>query len=96
MSDDITFVDGLIFKKPAENAPDFVIGKLSVKLKEFFEFAKLHQSEGWLNAEIKVSRAGKPYIALDTWKPAKQEEQQVPEQQGFDPDTGTGSDEIPF
>ena len=86
MSDDIIFVDGLMYKPPHEKAPDFVKGKLSFKLKEFFEFAKQHQHDGWLNAEMKVSKNGKIYFQLDTWKPTKQ---------GFDPATGTGSDPMP-
>ena len=91
MSDDKIFPDGLMFKAPREGSPDFVKGSISVKLREFFEFCKAHQDGDWLNFNVKLSRGGKLYCELDTWKPTKQAEPQ----QGFDPETGTGSDPMP-
>ena len=70
---DMILVDGVFFKKPHENAPDFVKGKVSIKLKEFFEFAKQHQKEGWINMDLKVSKGGKLYFSLDTFEPKKQD-----------------------
>jgi len=64
---DIVFLDGLIVKKP-EGAPDFVIAKLSIKREELITFLQ-NQEGDWLNADIKESKAGKFYAALDTWKP---------------------------
>ena len=87
MTDNV-FIEGMMYKPPRENAPDFVKGSISVKLKDFFEFAKKNQNDGWLNIDMKVSKGGKLYFALNTWKPEKKE--------GWDSDTGTGSDQIPF
>jgi len=81
---DKVFIDGMMFKAPHENAPDFVKGKVSFKLKEFFEFAKIHQKDGWLNADMKVSKGGKTYFELDTYE-AKAKE---PEKPDFDDDLG--------
>ena len=65
---DIEFVDGLIFKLPHENAPDFVKGKLSIKRKELGNWLRGKEEE-WINIDLKVSREGKAYASVDTWKP---------------------------
>ena len=64
-----TFIDGLIFKKPREGAPDFVRGSLSVKVQEFTKFCQEHQKNGWVNIDILKSKEGKTYLALNDWKP---------------------------
>jgi len=62
------FVKGLFFKEKHQNAPDFVIGKLSAKRLELIEFLQ-SESDEWVNMDIKLSKEGKHYIAVDTWKP---------------------------
>jgi len=73
MSEEKLFIEGLIFKAPHANAPDFVKGSLSIKVAEFAAFAQQHQREGWLNISLKESRNGKYYAELDTWKPTQGE-----------------------
>ena len=76
---DKTFANGIIYKEPSAKAPDFVVGGLSVKKSEFIPFLN-SQSGDWVNLQIKLSKAGKPYVELDTWKPNKEEtkEPEVP------------------
>ena len=62
------FANGIMFKLPKENAPDFVKGSLSIKLDDFNAWAEKHQENGWVNIDLKVSRGGKPYAELNTWK----------------------------
>lgn len=62
------FIDGLIVKAPHSNAPDFVKAKLSIKREEMIGWLQ-QQSGEWINADIKESRAGKWYAAIDNWKP---------------------------
>ena len=62
------FVKGLFFKEKHANAPDFVIGKLSAERLELIEFLQ-SESDEWVNMDIKLSKEGKHYIAVDTWKP---------------------------
>lgn len=65
---DKQFANGIIYKEPSAKAPDFVVGGLSVKKSEFIPF--LNSQDGdWVNLSIKLSKAGKPYIELDLWKP---------------------------
>lgn len=92
---DIVFLDGLIVKKP-EGAPDFVIAKLSIKREELITFLQ-NQEGDWLNADIKESKAGKFYAALDTWKPDGQQQRQAnPDNTNTGATTDDPSDPIPF
>mgnify|MGYP003624789883 CR=1 FL=1 len=72
-NDEKIFAEGFSFKKQ-ENAPDFVVGRVSVKCDEAVSFMKEHQSNGWINLNIKYAKSGKPYMELDTWKPTEKKE----------------------
>ncbi len=71
MSTETVFVEGLIVKAPREGAPDFVKGKVSIKIDEMIAFLQSQQALGkeWVNADIKESKSGKWYCAVDDWKP---------------------------
>ena len=56
------FADGFSFKRQ-ENAPDFVVGRLSVKCDEAVAFMKSHQKNGWLNLNINC-------FSLFSWLPS--------------------------
>jgi len=90
------FVNGMIFKLPHEKAPDFVKGKISVRVDEFIKFAQENQDNGWLNIQLKVSKGGKAYAELDLWKPdnksSGEDKKSYPEPSG-QPDF---EDSIPF
>ena len=70
---DSMMVTGFYPKPKHANAPDFVIAKASVNLQQFAEFVKTYKAanptEEWLNIDMKLSRAGKGYASVDTWKP---------------------------
>lgn len=66
------FADGFKFEKPRDGAPEFVKGRLSIKVPEAIAFLEMHQSNaGWVNIDLKKSAGGKLYLELDTWKPTK-------------------------
>lgn len=92
---DITFANGIIFKR-SDNAPEFVIGGLSIKKSEFIPFLE-DQGGDWVNLQIKIAKSGKPYIAVDTWKPNSSQnsikEEQKPTEFANDPST---NDDLPF
>ena len=74
------FLDGVFIERPREGAPDFVKGKLSFNAHKFVPFLKKHMNaEGYINADLKVSRAGKLYIQLNTWKPSQEKMDEVKE-----------------
>lgn len=62
------FADGFSFKRN-ENAPDFVVGRLSLKVDEAIAFIKQHEKRGWINLNVKTARSGNHYIELDTYEP---------------------------
>lgn len=66
--DEKVFADGFIFKRN-EKAPEFVIGRLSIKVEDAISFLKQHQKSGWTNLDIKKARSGNYYIELDTYEP---------------------------
>jgi hypothetical protein len=61
------FADGFVFKRN-ENAPDFVIGRMSIKVEEAIAFLKQHEKGGWVNLGVKTARSGNYYIELDTFE----------------------------
>lgn len=68
MSNDVKFINGLNFKAPNDNAPEYVKAKGSIKREELIAWLQSETGE-WINFDIKVSQGGKWYGAVDTWKP---------------------------
>ena len=105
MPQDKVFADGLIVKRN-DNAPDFVIRNLSVKVDEFKAFLDQHNNNGWVNLQAKQSQGGKLYAELDTWKKDENYQPQPVPNASYDntqagapaPDLSTDGidDEIPF
>ena len=65
--DEKIFADGFLFKRN-EKAPEFVIGRLSIKVDEAIQFIKANQKAGWVNLDVKLARSGNYYIELDTFE----------------------------
>jgi len=95
MSDSI-FPKGMFIKRHPK-APDFVIGKISVKLEDFIPFIQQHESNGWVNFDVKKKKGtNDPYMELDTWKPDQQKSQQAPQEQSFEQRNNLPTDDIDF
>jgi hypothetical protein len=65
-----TFADGFIFKR-REDAPDFVVGAISVKVDEAIAFLRNNEKNGWVNLDIKYGRTGNAYVELNTYESKK-------------------------
>ena len=65
---DKIFADGFSFKRN-ENAPEFVVGRLTMKSDEAIAFIKTHTKNGWVSVDIKQGRSGNYYCELDTYEP---------------------------
>jgi hypothetical protein len=61
------FADGFVFKRN-EKAPDFVVGRISIKVDEAIAFINQHKKNGWVNLNVKTARSGNYYIDLDTFE----------------------------
>ncbi len=68
------FPKGIYIKKPHEKAPDFVLGKLSIKVADAISYLKTKQGE-WLNLDMKQSKDGKWYLEVDNWIPNQSNQQ---------------------
>jgi hypothetical protein len=86
---DKTFANGIIFAYPNGKAPEFVIGKISVKKSEFIPFLE-SQDGDWVNLDVKLSKTDKIYCELNSWKPKKEVKNEIPD---VAPST---SDDLPF
>lgn len=64
------FPKGYYFKEAHPNSPDFVKGSASINVKEFIDYLSKVKGE-WLNIDHKVSRDGKAYAQINTFKPDK-------------------------
>lgn len=62
------FADGFSFKR-GENAPEWVVGRLSIKADDAIAFIKNNVKNGWLNLNINYSKSGSAYVELDTFVP---------------------------
>ena len=68
MDNNLEFPDGLIFKLPRENAPDFVKGSISIKRAELVSWLSAKNDE-WINLDLKVGKSGKSYASVNTYNP---------------------------
>lgn len=68
MAETKIFATGFSFKRN-ENAPDFVVGKQSIKVDEAVAFLQANQKNGWVNLDVKQAKGGNYYLELDTWEP---------------------------
>ena len=66
------FVDGLIVKKPNDNAPDFVKCAISIKRSELISWLST-RTEDWINLDVKESKKGSWYASVNDFKPSKQD-----------------------
>lgn len=63
-----TFAKGFYGNKPAQGAPDFVVGRLSLKSEDAIEFIKAHTNEkGYCNIDILEGKEGKLNLVLNTY-----------------------------
>lgn len=81
---DKKFIDGLLVKAPRDGAPDYVVGKLSMKREALIGW--LQQQDGeWINADINVAQNGNWYAQVDDWKPDRQRGGAGPQQRPQSP-----------
>tara|TARA_R100000935_G_scaffold38884_1_gene60285 strand:+ start:2316 stop:2537 length:222 start_codon:yes stop_codon:yes gene_type:complete len=62
------FVNGLMAKKPNDNAPDWVKCNMSIKREELATWLA-GQTGDWINVQVCESKTGKWYAEVDTWEP---------------------------
>ena len=86
------FADGFSFKRK-ENAPEFVVGRQSIKVDAAIAFLQTHQKNGWVNLDIKIAKGGNYYCELDTWEAPAKTERAAPQRTST---TANADDSLPF
>ena len=89
MSNDNDFVDGLFVDAPHPKAPDFVKAKIALNVEALGKYlrTKYQAGEEWVRLDVKESKGGKWYAAINDWKPDDQSG--PPSQEDLD-------DDVPF
>ena len=99
--DEKIFAEGFSFKRN-EKAPDFVVGRLSMKVDDAIAFLNQHKKNGWVNLNIKTARSGNHYVELDTYEPnggnksLKSDEKKAPKKNAEPKQSVEVDDDIPF
>jgi len=67
---DKVFANGMYFNKPLPQAPDFVLGNMSLNKDQFTKWLDQQEvdDKGYLKIDIKESQQGKVYCELNTYK----------------------------
>ena len=73
MAQEKAFVDGLFYNEKHPNAPEFVLGSISIKKDEFIQWLEKQDSSdaGYVKIDFKMSQKGKPYAELNTYQASR-------------------------
>lgn len=97
MSEEKVFANGFSFSRN-EKAPDFVIGRMSIKVEDAIAFLQEQKNEkGWVNLNVKRARSGNHYVELDTYQPASSDRAATATAESPAANNAGGeADELPF
>ena len=69
MTDDNKFPKGIFLSKPKEGAPEFVRGKIGIKVEDAIPWLKEKANDaGYVNLDILLSREGSLYLKHNDFK----------------------------
>lgn len=92
---DIEFVSGLIVKAPHANAPEYVKAAISIKRTDLIAWLTAQDGD-WINVQVKESKGGKWYAAVDDWKPNGEAKPQRQESRGGGGQSAPSRGDEPF
>jgi hypothetical protein len=70
--DNTPLPEGISFFGPRDNAPDFVLGTISINPAKFVDYLtnQSPDEKGYVKFQVLIAKGtGKPYVKLDTYKP---------------------------
>jgi len=77
------YATGMFFNEPRVNAPDYVIGSISIKPVAFIAWLNEQQptDKGYVRLDVNMGRDNKPYVCLNEYKNEykKQETEEIDE-----------------
>jgi hypothetical protein len=96
MADKI-FAEGMHFDPPADAAPTWVKGKISIRVRDFIPFLEQHKNErGFVTIDIKESKGGNYYCELNQWRKDQRKKEPETGNNAPYPDVDISPDDIPF
>jgi len=74
---DNIFPKGIRFIPRTPQQPDFVKGKISIRVDEFISYLKDKENNGWVNLDILKSKSDKLYLKLNDFQPQRSGENEI-------------------
>ena len=69
-STETIFADGFFVSSPRDNAPDFVMGDISISKDKAIAFINANANDrGYVNLDLLMGKTGQPYLKLNTFTP---------------------------
>lgn len=70
---------GIWFNPKRDNAPDFVLGSISISKKSFMEWlnGKDADEKGYVKLDVLMGKENKPYCAVNNYKGRKEEIEEI-------------------
>ena len=70
MSDEKVFADGFMFKR-RDNAPEWVVGRMSVKCDDAVAWMRENHKDGWINLNVNQAKSGNLYLRRRLQRPLR-------------------------
>ena len=82
MEKETIFIDGMSIAKRTEKTPNFIKARLNINCTKFADFMRKHAKKGnkgdwWITVDIRESRGGVLYLALNDFEPRKEHGEQI-------------------
>lgn len=94
------FADGMYVDKPNPKAPEWIKGKISIKVDEFIPFLEANKNVGgFVNIDIKEAKTGKLYASLNEYKKGTLKDPTITEEEAIasmPPVVEEPANDIPF
>lgn len=65
------FADGIYYEPHNAKAPDYILDGVSIEVEKFIAFLQKNKNGDYCRLTRKLSKGGKSYYELNTWKPNK-------------------------
>ena len=87
MNNENKFVEGMWYNEPRENAPDFVMANMSFSKVQFLEWLQSQEvdAKGYVKVDVLRSKAGKPYLKVNDFKPSSETAKEVFSEKKLEP-----------
>lgn len=73
------YIDGFFVNQPRDNAPEFVLGQISIRAEQFVNFLKENVNEkGYVRIDLLRSKNGDVYAKLNEFKATAEQEEKLP------------------